>query len=112
VSIADHPEVLYGVDGEPPHFVRGDLATTPQEAAAYLARLDEKPVEEYASWMNDPIDAIELIWMVPAERCPDADSEDGCENDDCELNHEEGDWYVPVEAEHGVDAAVRYWRWQ
>lgn len=101
-------ETLYGYDGEPPHFVRADLAGSPQEAAEYLAHDYEMTVEEYGRGM-EPVEKIHRVWMVEVEQCPATFTEDGCENDECDLSHEEGGWMHTVPSY--VDGAVRYWKW-
>jgi hypothetical protein len=101
-----HPETLYGYDGEPPYFVRADLAGTRLEAAEYLARDSGIPLVDFGSGMK-PIDMMKRVWMrehVHVE-CPNPDD---CEDDDCPGHEEEG-MYDPVDP--GTRGAIAYWRW-
>lgn len=106
-SLFDHPEALYGVDGEPPHFVRADLASTPQEAAEYLARLNEMTVEQYGRGM-DPVEDIKLVWMIEHPALTQHDPDFECEEDDCDCRDDEGQYDGLSEWQPG---AVQYWRW-
>lgn len=100
-----HSETLYGLDGEPPHFVRADLARTQMDAAAYLASDAQMTISDYGRGML-PVTEIELVWMVERVNvchCVDPDEPD----DDC-LGHQDEGQYDVVEKRPG---AVSYWRW-
>lgn len=96
-----HPEELSGYDGEPPHFLRYDLARTVDQVVAYFRE----------SWGSEPTDyldvaSIDTVWMVPhVPVCTDPD----CESDDHEHHTEDECWYDVVE--EGTPKAIRYWRW-
>jgi hypothetical protein len=100
-----HPETLYGYDGEPPYFLRGDLASTREEVATKLAGDAGMPLEEFGEGLN-PIEEIDQIYMTPRAHKPC--TVDDCEDDDCN-GHDEDGWYDIVE--EGTPGAVRYWRW-
>lgn len=106
MSVLDHPELLYGYDGEPPYFVRADLANTPEEAANIVAEDHALTVEAVAAGMR-PIDSMEKVWMVEHEyvECPNPDD---CEDDDCPGHEDEGIYHCVPEQR---DGAVLYWRW-
>lgn len=107
--VTNHPETLFGYDGEPPHFVRHDLAKTEQEAAEYLARENEQTVEEYGRGMDD-IEDIHLVWMTEdvLTHHDDQAADFECEDDDCNCRDDEGTYSVVKAWEPG---AVAYWRW-
>lgn len=93
-----HPDRLDGYDGEPPHYLRADLAKTAQDAIEYL--LDEwgfvgndHPDREHALEYMQPADEVGRVWMV--ERHTGELDEDGC-------------WYDVVDWRPG---AVEYWKW-
>lgn len=101
-----HPTVLYGYEGEPPHFVRADLAQTQLEAAAYLASDSEMSIPDYGRWML-PVTEIKRVWMVEhVNVCTCSDPEEP--DDDCEGHVDEG-WYDAVPEQQ--PGAVAYWKW-
>lgn len=100
-----YPETLYSSEGEPPYFVRADLASTPHEAAEYLARDSEMTVADFGRGM-DPIEEMATVAMVerPCSVCRDPDCHER------EVPCPEADaWYATVP--DGTPGAVRYWRW-
>jgi hypothetical protein len=108
--LQQHPETLYGVGGEPPYFLRIDLATTQEEAAAKLASDAGMPIEEFGAGL-DPVEDIGTVWMVPHLATPCQNVE--CEDDECDGHAGDEGWYDVV-ADDIADAmpdAVEYWRW-
>lgn len=97
-----HPDRLDGYDGEPPHFLRADLAKSAQDAVEHL--LDEwgftDPDDRDRRYVLEhmrPVDEVTRVWMVE-RRGPTKDADD-----------EYATWYVVV-----VDwqpGAVEYWKW-
>lgn len=86
-----HPDRLDGIDGEPPHFVRYDLARTPHEVRQLLV----------AEWgyadeddLGAPLGEITRVWMRHSPGSGPWPEEDG--------------WYLPVF--EGSPGAVPYWR--
>lgn len=97
-----HPQELTGYEGEPPYFLRADLADTPADVVEYW--LDQwypsgDPVETEAALRDmEPIDHIVKLWMV--ERS-DPTKDPMYEDDAC--------WYAATTRD--APGAVAYWRW-
>lgn len=102
-----HPEALYGYDGEPPYWLRADLAASREAAAQRLADEAEMTVAEYGERL-DPVEDIRLVWVVPVVLTVHGDDEPECEDDDCNCRQDEGQY---TEVAEGQPGAVAYWRW-
>jgi hypothetical protein len=100
-----HPDDLSGYDGEPPYFLRFDLAGSEADVVAYFRRSwGDEAVEATLEWLGE-VD-IDTVWMVPhVPTCSDPD----CESDDHEHHDEDESWYDVVP--EGTAGAIRYWRW-
>lgn len=113
-----HPHELTGHEGEPPYFLRADLAKTPHavreywldqwmgprvgyrgDQAAEVAAAKEE-LERLRECLDpmEPVDHIVMVWMVERHdptKDPDYD-DDAC-------------WYDPTTRD--TPGAVAYWRW-
>lgn len=111
-----HPQELTGYDGEPPYFLRADLAKTPHDVREYwldqwmgprrnmtgdhaadVAAATEELAElrEHMDPM-EPIEQIAIVWLI--ESPPKGRPED-----------EDGIWYDATTRD--APGAVAYWRW-
>lgn len=95
-----HPQELSGYDGEPPYFLRVDLADTKEEVVDYWIGQWCSPggaEREDALAGMEPPDHIVIVWMVErVDPTKDPDDEDGC-------------WYDATTRD--APGAVAYWRW-
>lgn len=90
-----HPEDLASYEGEPPYFLRADLAKTADDVVDYFVKQWGLPREEALDGMQ-PIDSIHRVWMIERH------------DPDVPVDHEMDTWYDTVERRPG---AIEYWTW-
>lgn len=89
-----HPDRLDGVEGEPPHFLRSDLAKTPDDVVDYFVAEWGIPREDALDGMR-PVEDIDRVWMVAGTGPHPYD--------------DDAPWYDVVK--DWRRGAVEYWRW-
>lgn len=86
--------LVTGVDGEPPYYVRTDLAATPEDVPTYLGREWGLTPEDFEHDQMEPVSEIKRVWMTPDLRAPVVDDQEP--------------WEV---VDEGTEGAVAYWQW-
>lgn len=86
--------LVTGVDGEPPYYVRADVAETREDVPSYLGREWGLTQEDLEHDGMEPVEKIDAVWMVADPSLPPVDDQEP--------------WKVVDEGHAG---AVRYWRW-
>lgn len=86
--------LVTGVDGEPPYYVRADLAETREAIPEYLGHEWGLTPDDFKADGMEPVEDIAHVWMAPDLAAPRVDDQEP--------------WKI---VEKNDAAAVLYWRW-
>lgn len=89
------PEYLSGYDGDPPYWLRADLAKRPADVPAALAKVYGIPVEDLVEDYMSDTSAIVIVWSREA-----AVTDPG---------YEEGEQWESCDKD--AEGAVPFWHW-